>query len=48
MECLFVDESEEEDVFVLELERGTCGLGLALVDGQVRGLMEDFYSVVAD
>ncbi|KAI7797223.1 putative ras-associating and dilute domain-containing protein-like [Triplophysa rosa] len=27
-------ENEEEDVFVLELERGTCGLGLELVDGQ--------------
>lgn len=35
---VFVGDSEEEDVFVLELERGTCGLGLALVDGQVSGL----------
>ncbi|XP_073722712.1 ras-associating and dilute domain-containing protein-like isoform X2 [Misgurnus anguillicaudatus] len=27
-------EGDEEDVFVLELQRGSCGLGLALVDGQ--------------
>nr|XP_055031465.1 ras-associating and dilute domain-containing protein-like [Misgurnus anguillicaudatus] len=27
-------EGDEDDVFVLELQRGSCGLGLALVDGQ--------------
>jgi len=40
--CVFVDASEEcengeeeDDVFVLELQRSACGLGLMLVDGQV-------------
>lgn len=38
--CVFVGEREEseigeDNVFVLELQRAACGLGLMLVDGEV-------------
>ncbi len=38
--CVFVGEREESEigedgVFVLELQRTACGLGLMLVDGEV-------------
>lgn len=32
-----VQEEDKEEVFTVELRRGPHGLGLALVDGTVRG-----------